>query len=52
MLARTKRQKKINGIQIGKEEINVSLCADDIRDSENYQITSWIDKQLQQSGEI
>jgi hypothetical protein len=30
MLARTRQQKKIKGIQIGKEEINVSLFAHDM----------------------
>ena len=30
MLARTIRQKEIKGIQIGKEEIKVSLFADDV----------------------
>jgi hypothetical protein len=32
VLARTIRQKEIKGIQIGKEEIKVSLFADDVKD--------------------
>jgi hypothetical protein len=55
VLARTIRQQKdIKGIQIGKEEVNVSLFVDSIyrRPQKFYQRTSPADKLLQQSGWI
>ena len=58
ILARAiRQQKEIKGIQIGKEEIKVSLFADDTivylsNSKKFYQRTSTADKQLQQSGWI
>jgi hypothetical protein len=52
-----RQQKEIKGVQIGKEEIKVSLFADDTivylsNSKKFYQRTSTADKQLQQSGWI
>jgi hypothetical protein len=58
VLARTiRQQKEFKGLQIGKEEIKLSLFADDmivyINDPKNfYQGNFPADKQLQQSGWI
>jgi hypothetical protein len=53
VLARTiRQQKEIKGIQTGKEEIKVSLFADDKRPPKFYQRTSPAEKQLQQSDQM
>jgi hypothetical protein len=54
VLARTiRQQKEIKGLQIGKEEIKISLFADEsIHTAKILPVNSPADKQLQQSGWI
>jgi hypothetical protein len=61
VLARTiRQQEEIKGIQIGKEEIKVSLFADDMivyisilkKKKKNLPENFSADKQLQQSGQV
>ena len=53
VVARTiRQQKEIKEIQIGKEEINISLFADDMRVHTTNRKNSPAGKKLQQSGWI
>jgi hypothetical protein len=53
VLARAiRQQKEIKGIEIGKEEVKVSLFADDMQPPKFYQRTPTADKELQQRGRI